>query len=457
MDELLASILSPEQQAMAQQRAQQNLLLNLGFGLLGASQGQVGQPRPSFGQIAAQVGPQAMQAYQGSMDQVLRDIMLSEQIKESRAKAKQSKFMTIKTPDGGERLVQISAAGAVSPVTIPGLGGGASPKFDASTSAFLSMKYPNKSFSELTSEQQREIIEFSNAPDATKAAELDRESKKAKFETGQDVVVPRGRSQFLAPQPISSVTPISAAPTSLSVAPTSLAQSASVFRAAPVSAEADVRSMVPVSQDLTTQAGQAASLRIPADVAAQPLGEKEKPLIESQSISPKMKQELEIARPKQMQAVEYVLETNAQMVSVIDELLANKGFDDAFGFTGETLSKIPGTNAARVRALLERLGGNLFIEAITAMRAASATGAAVGNATEKEGDKLQGSRAALMQAQKAEDARKELETLRDTLRFQRNLVTNAYERTYGRGAFVQREPKKAPEQRKSLQSIFGGR
>ena len=91
------------------------------------------------------------------------------------------------------------------------------------------------------------------------------------------------------------------------------------------------------------------------------------------------------------------------------------------------------------------------------MRAASATGAAVGNATEKEGDKLQGSRAALMQAQKAEDARKELETLRDTLNFQRNLVTNAYERTYGRGTFVQREPKKAPEQRKSLESIFGGR
>jgi hypothetical protein len=382
-----------------------------------------------------------MQAYQGGMDQILRDIMLSEQIKESRAKAKQPKFMTIKTPDGGERLVQISPTGAVSPVTIPGLGG-TSPKFDPVTSAFLSMKYPDKSFSELNPEQQREIIEFSNAPDATKAADLDRESKKAKYETGQDVGVPRSRSQFLNPP---AVVPSAPAP---SVAPVSVA---------PVSDVSVQRvSAVPVSQDLTTQAGQAAALRIPADVAAKPLGEKEKPLIESQSISPKMKQELEVARPKQTQAVEYVLETNTQMLSVIDELLANKGFNDAFGFLGETMSKIPDTNAARVRGLLEKLGGNLFIEAITAMRAASATGAAVGNATEKEGDKLQGSRAALMQAQKAEDARKELEALRDTLRFQRNLVTNAYERTYGRGAFVQREPKKAPEQRKPLQSIFGG-
>ena len=443
MDGLL-SFLSPEQQALAQRQAQTQGLIGLGSALLQASQGQPGMRRPSLGAALGQAVPVGMQAYQGGMDQILRDIMLSEQIKESRAKAKQPKFMTIKTSDGGERLVQISPTGAVSPVTIPGLGG-TSPKFDPVTSAFLSMKYPDKSFSELNPEQQREIIEFSNAPDATKAADLDRESKKAKYETGVSVPVPRGRSEFLTPPQVAPPAPSTPAP---SAAPVSVA---------PVS-DASVQrlSAVPVSQDLTTQAGQAAALRIPADVAAKPLGEKEKPLIESQSISPKMKQELEIARPKQMQAVEYVLETNTQMLSVIDELLANKGFDDAFGFTGETLSKIPGTNAARVRALLERLGGNLFIEAITAMRAASATGAAVGNATEKEGDKLQGSRAALMQAQKAEDARKELETLRDTLRFQQGLVTNAYERTYGRGAFVQREPKKAPEQRKPLQSIFGG-
>jgi len=440
MDDILASLLTPEQQALAQQRAQQQGLMSLGFGLLGASQGQRAQPRPGFGQILAQAGPQAMQAYQGGMDQILRDIMLSEQIKESRAKAKQPKFMTIKTPDGGERLVQISAAGAVSPVDIAGLGGGAPPKFDAPTAAFLSMKYPGKSYAELNPDQQREIIEFSNAPDATRAADLNRESKKTGFETGISVPVPRGRSEFLTPPqvapPAPSVAPVSVAPVS----------DASVQRV----------SAVPVSQDLTTQAGQAAALRIPADVAAKPLGEKEKPLIESQSISPKMKQELEVAKPKQTQAVEYVLETNTQMLSVIDELLANKGFNDAFGFLGETMSKIPDTNAARVRGLLEKLGGNLFIEAIAAMRAASATGAAVGSVTEKEGDKLQGSRAALMQAQKAEDARKELEALRDTLRFQRNLVTNAYQRTYGRGTFVQREPKKAPEQRKPLQSIFGG-
>jgi hypothetical protein len=89
MDELLMSLLTPEQQAMAQQRAQQQGLMSLGFGLLGASQGQRGQPRPGFGQIISQAGPQAMQAYQGSFDRTLRDIMVGQQLQEADRRRKQ--------------------------------------------------------------------------------------------------------------------------------------------------------------------------------------------------------------------------------------------------------------------------------------------------------------------------------------------------------------------------------
>jgi hypothetical protein len=89
MDEILASLLSPEQQAAAQQRAQQAALLNIGFGLLGASQGQVGQPRPRFGQIVGQVGPQAMQAYQGSFDDTLKSIIAAQQLKDAQAERAQ--------------------------------------------------------------------------------------------------------------------------------------------------------------------------------------------------------------------------------------------------------------------------------------------------------------------------------------------------------------------------------
>jgi hypothetical protein len=89
MDELLMGLLTPEQQQMAQQRAQQAGLLNLGFGLLQASQGQRGQPRPGFGQIIGQAGPGALQAYQGSFDQTLRDIMLKQQLEAAQAQRAQ--------------------------------------------------------------------------------------------------------------------------------------------------------------------------------------------------------------------------------------------------------------------------------------------------------------------------------------------------------------------------------
>jgi flagellar protein FlgJ len=89
MDEILMGLLSPEQQAAAQQRAQQAGLLNLGFGLLQASRGAPGQGRPGLGQIVGQAGPGALQAYQGSFDQTLRDIMLKQQLEAAQAQRAQ--------------------------------------------------------------------------------------------------------------------------------------------------------------------------------------------------------------------------------------------------------------------------------------------------------------------------------------------------------------------------------
>jgi len=92
MDELLMGLLTPEQQIAAQRQAQQAGLLNLGFGLLQASQGQRGQPRPGFGQIVGQAGPQALQAYQGSFDQTLRNILVKQQMDEAqRARQQQER------------------------------------------------------------------------------------------------------------------------------------------------------------------------------------------------------------------------------------------------------------------------------------------------------------------------------------------------------------------------------
>jgi hypothetical protein len=86
MDEILMGLLSPEQQAAAQQRAQQAGLLNLGFGLLQASRGAPGQGRPGLGQIVGQAGPGALQAYQGSFDKTLRDLLIGQQFEDAKKK-----------------------------------------------------------------------------------------------------------------------------------------------------------------------------------------------------------------------------------------------------------------------------------------------------------------------------------------------------------------------------------
>jgi len=86
MDELLMGLLNPQQQAAARQQAQQAGLLNLGFGLLQASRGAPGMGRPGLGQIVGQAGPQAMQAYQGSIDQTLKNLLLRQQMEEAQVK-----------------------------------------------------------------------------------------------------------------------------------------------------------------------------------------------------------------------------------------------------------------------------------------------------------------------------------------------------------------------------------
>ena len=81
MDGLL-SFLTPEQQALAQRQAQTQGLIGLGSALLQASQGQPGQRRPSLGAALGQAVPVGMQAYQGGIDQTLREIMVGQQLQE---------------------------------------------------------------------------------------------------------------------------------------------------------------------------------------------------------------------------------------------------------------------------------------------------------------------------------------------------------------------------------------
>lgn len=85
----LLDYLTPDQQRMAQQQATTQGLLGIGSALLQASQGAPGQPRPRLGQVLGQALPVGLQAYQGGIDQTLKQIIAGQQMQELQRKRQQ--------------------------------------------------------------------------------------------------------------------------------------------------------------------------------------------------------------------------------------------------------------------------------------------------------------------------------------------------------------------------------
>ena len=85
----LLDYLSPDQQKMAQQQAMTQGLLGLGSALLQSSTGAPGQPRPRLGQALGQALPVGLQAYQGGIDQTLKQIIAGQQMQELQRKRQQ--------------------------------------------------------------------------------------------------------------------------------------------------------------------------------------------------------------------------------------------------------------------------------------------------------------------------------------------------------------------------------
>ena len=94
---LPAGLLTPEQEAAAEQRARNAGLLNLSFGLLQASRGAPGQGRPGLGQIIGQAGPVGVQAYQQSFDQTLQNALRGMQIQEMQRRQKEQEELRQRT------------------------------------------------------------------------------------------------------------------------------------------------------------------------------------------------------------------------------------------------------------------------------------------------------------------------------------------------------------------------
>jgi hypothetical protein len=268
------------------------------------------------------------------------------------------------------------------------------PQYNKDLRAFAS-GYKNPDVRTWTAEDYRNFQTWSGLPSAADAAKEEVSRKKATFETGASFDKILNKDQFLR----------------------------SISAGAAPQAE--------VQPEYKPTPKPSPSFKQPEKEVKQGL-----PLIESSAISPKSKEQLLIEQPKATSATEYSLNATRRIQNTARRLLDNPNLSQAFGKDGVLLSYIPNTEAASAAAELDTLKNQLFVQGITEMRAASQTGAAVGNVTEKEGSRFENLQASLQQKKKFKDIVAELERLDKEMDTTENRITNSYSRTYRPVEFV---------------------
>jgi hypothetical protein len=275
----------------------------------------------------------------------------------------------------GDILREIGGAAAAEQKTV----------IDPMTDAFMETRYGTRNFSQLTPDQKVTVLQFANQPNAEKAASVGISAEQAGYEMpgGIQTPVPAGRQSFLE--------------------------------------------MVPSEPKQKTNT----YMGLPPEKLAQPLKQNEVPLIQSAGISAKNKETLMMNQPQETNALEYTVDNLRQMRNSAEAVLNHPKMQQAFGFGGTTLSKIPGTAAADVRALLDPLKNQSFVSGLQAMRQASPTGGAVGNVSNAEGARFENLIRSLDQAQTPAQVKQSLEKIMEFMDQAEERVRNAYGRTYG--------------------------
>ena len=140
--------------------------------------------------------------------------------------------------------------------------------------------------------------------------------------------------------------------------------------------------------------------------------------------------ELDSANAKR--SVDLTVQNLDRLDTAMAELDADPGLPR---ITGSVAGRTPNiTNAATgAQAKLDSIKSQIFVSALQSMRDASKTGGAVGQVTEREGDKLENSIAALSQAQGTADFKVQLAKARAQLKASKAIIQRAYSEQYGEG------------------------
>lgn len=153
-------------------------------------------------------------------------------------------------------------------------------------------------------------------------------------------------------------------------------------------------------------------------------------VINDPRVSPKKKEALIVGKPKQDQALSTISTNLDETINAAKGLMTHPGLQGAVGFRmGQ--EAVPGTDAASFKADLNSLLSKQFAQSIQAMRDASRTGGAVGNVSDREGDRFESMVASLSQNQSEDQFKKNLQRVIDYADKLRGSYTKEYEATYG--------------------------
>lgn len=114
-----------------------------------------------------------------------------------------------------------------------------------------------------------------------------------------------------------------------------------------------------------------------------------------------------------------------ELDKAIADLDADPGLTRITGPLAGRTGNITGA-ATGAQAKLDTIKNQVFVSTLQAMREASKTGGAVGNVSDKEGERLENSLAALNQAQTTEDFRNQLKIVRRRLQNSKAAIQRAY-------------------------------
>jgi hypothetical protein len=149
-----------------------------------------------------------------------------------------------------------------------------------------------------------------------------------------------------------------------------------------------------------------------------------------EGLSPKEIQKREAVLPQARQAVKTVGNTMSVIGETVDRLLANP--EGLNGITGTIYGRTPAfTDAANTaNADLEQLRNLAFVQGLTELRAASKTGAGVGNVSNREGERFENLKASLDRRQSKTDLENALRRLKEQASFTTQTMQEAFDETY---------------------------